>query len=230
MKNLVLIPGLLCDRRLYALQMAALENDFDFLVADVSQDASVGEMAKRLLADAPEKFHLAGLSMGGYVALEVMRRAPERVEKLALLDTSARPDSAEQKETRTELVEAAKSGKFQEVAEGMPEKLLHGSRMQDEKLVSLVVQMGVDTGTEAFARQQTAIMARPDSRPDLPNITCPTLVLCGGDDALTPPEVHEELAGGIPNTTLRVLEKCGHLSTLERPQEVNEALGGFLRG
>ena len=122
----------------------------------------------------------------------------------------------------------ARAGKLQEVAEGMPEKLLHKSRLTDEALVEKVVRMGLDTGAEAFERQEEAIMARPDARSDLPGVTCPTLVLCGREDALTPPEVHEELTEGIPDASLRVVERCGHLSSLERPEEVNAALRALL--
>ncbi|AHY47552.1 Alpha/beta hydrolase family [Rubrobacter radiotolerans] len=228
-RNVVFVPGLLCDERLFEAQRAALEEEgFRTSVADVSQDATVEGMARRLLAEAPERFSLVGLSMGGYVALAAVREAPERIERLALLDTSARPDTEEQKESRRELVEAAKSGEFLKVAEGMPEKLLHESRLVDGELVEKVVRMGLDTGPEVFEQQEEAVMARPDSRPDLPNVPCPTLVLCGREDALTPPEVHEELAESIPDASLRVVERCGHLSSLERPEEVSAALRELL--
>jgi pimeloyl-ACP methyl ester carboxylesterase len=166
--------------------------------------------------------------MGGYVALEVMRQAPERVEKLALLDTSARPDTPEQTKARLELIRLAEGRGLEEAARTLLPRLLHPSRLGDENLASTVVDMALSTGAEVFERQEKAIIARPDSRPSLSSIECPALVLCGREDGITPVEAHEELAGNIPGAKLRVVEGCGHLSTLECPGEVNGALRGWL--
>ena len=186
-------------------------------------------MAHEVLETAPERFALAGLSMGGYVALEVVRQAPEHVEALALLDTSARPDTPEATKTRLALIELAREGRFDEVWRTLLPRVVHPDRVEDPNIVSAVEGMAKSVGPEAFERQERAIIGRPDSRGDLPGIACPTLVLCGRDDVLTPPALHEELADGIPRAGLRKIERCGHLSTLERPEETTGAMREWLR-
>ena len=226
---LVLAPGLLCDERLWRHQVEDLA---DPVVADFTAGASVSEMARAVLdaAGPAERFSLAGLSMGGYVALEVMRVAPERVERLALLDTSARADTPEQTRARRELMELSRAGRFAEVPRALFPRLVHPSRLEDGELRATVLDMAKAVGPEAFRRQEEAIIGRPDGRRDLARITCPTLILCGREDALTPPHLHEEMASLIPDATLTVVEDCGHLSTLERPQRVTEALRTWLGG
>ena len=185
-------------------------------------------MARGVLDAAPERFALAGLSMGGYVSLEIMRQAPGRVEALALLDTSARPDTPEQAEARLALVGLARAGGFDEVWRGLLPKVVHPDRVDDPGLRTAVGEMAHAVGAGGFERQERAIIGRPDSRPGLPVISCPTLVLCGRDDALTPPHLHEELADGIPGARLIQIDHCGHLSTLERPEAVTRAMRAWL--
>lgn len=226
--SLVFVPGLLCDGRLWEHQVREFGDVREIFISDVSRDDSVEGMARRILEQSPERFALCGLSMGGYVALEVMRQAPERVERLALLDTSARPDTREQTQARLELVELANESGLEEVARSLLPRLLHPDHLDDEGLVSTIIDMATDTGIEAFERQERAIISRPDSRPKLPSIACPTLVLCGREDEITPLELHEELIEAVPGAKLRIMEKCGHLSALERPEEVNAALREWL--
>ena len=228
--SLVLVPGLLCDERLWQPQAERLADLPDPIIANVIGDGSVSEMARSVLDAAPsaERFALAGLSMGGYVALEVMRVAPERVARLALLDTSARADTPEQTSERRELIELAEKGRFEEVPRRLLPRVLHPDRLDDERLTSTVFGMADAVGPEAFVRQEEAIIGRPDSRETLSGIACPTLVLCGREDALTPLPLHEEMASLIPGSRLRVVEKCGHLSTLERPEAVTAALREWL--
>jgi pimeloyl-ACP methyl ester carboxylesterase len=225
---LVLVPGLLCDDRLWRDQAEHLADLVDPTVADITRGVSVLEMAHAVLDAAPERFALAGLSLGGYVALEIMRVAPERVARLALLDTSARADTPEQTAARRELVELSREGRFDEVPRRLLPDLVHPDRLDDERLTSVVLSMADVVGPEAFVRQEEAIIGRPDSRGDLPGIACPTLVLCGREDALTPLHLHEEMAARIPGSRLRVIDECGHLSTLERPQGVTAALREWL--
>jgi pimeloyl-ACP methyl ester carboxylesterase len=227
---LVLVPGLLCDERLWQPQAERLANLSDPIIANVIGDSSVSEMARSVLDAAPSagRFALAGLSMGGYVALEVMRVAPERVARLALLNTSARADTPEQTSERRELIELAEKGRFEEVPRRLLPRMLHPDRLDDERLTSTVFGMADAVGPEAFVRQEEAIIGRPDSRETLSGIACPTLVLCGREDALTPLPLHEEMASLIPGSRLRVVEKCGHLSTLERPEAVTAALREWL--
>jgi pimeloyl-ACP methyl ester carboxylesterase len=194
------------------------------MVADHTRDDSIAMIAGRILAAAPPRFALAGLSLGGYIAFEITRQAPQRVVKLALLDTAARPETPQQTEGRRPRIELAKNGRFAEVADGQFPQFVHRSRHGDEALKSLVRTMAEETGPEAFLRQMQAIMGRADSRPGLAAIACPTLVLVGDGDELTPPTLAREIAAGIPGARLAVIADCGHLSTLERPQAVTKAL------
>ena len=224
------MPGLLCDERLWRHQAGGLADLVagQILIPDVTGEDTVAGTARGILEDAPERFALAGLSMGGYVSLEVMRQAPGRVEALALLDTSARPDTPEQTEARLALVELARNGRFDEVWRGLLPKVVHPDRVGEPGLRSAVREMAHAVGPEGFERQERAIIGRPDSRPDLPDISCPTLVVCGRDDALTPPHLHEELAEGVPGAQLHQINHCGHLSTLERPETVTRTMRAWL--
>ena len=224
----VLIPGLLCTPRLYAEQIPALWRLGSVTVADHTRDDSMAGIARRILAQAPPKFALIALSMGGYVAFEVQRQAPDRVAKLALLDTTARPDAPEQTEQRKRQVEMARTGRFDGIAQLLFPRFVSAARHDDRALQALVRTMAEDTGPEAFVRQQTAIMNRPDSRPGLGAIPCPTLVLVGADDTLTPPDRAAEIAAAFPGARQVVVPHCGHLSPLEQPQAVTEALLAFL--
>ena len=227
---LFLLPGLLCDHALWAPQVAALSDIAAPQVADLTPYDSVGGMAEAVLGAAPDRFALAGLSMGGYVAFEIMRRAPERVIRLALLDTSARPDTPEHKKQRRELMALARTGDFKGVTPRLLPRWVHPSRVNDPALADTVTTMTQRVGREAFLRQQTAIMNRPDSRLTLPEIACPTLVLCGHEDQSTPVDRHREMAADIANARLAVVPECGHLSTLERPETVSREMRAWLTG
>jgi pimeloyl-ACP methyl ester carboxylesterase len=226
--HLVLIPGLLCNRELWAHQSANLAHIAEITVADVTQDDTIAGMAQRLLAQAPREFALAGLSMGGYVAQEVMRQAPDRVSRLALLDTSARPDSDEQKARRRGLIALSTQGKFKGVTPRLLPLLIHPDRLDDTLLVGRITAMAEDVGQAGFVRQQTAIMGRIDGRPTLRDIRCPTVVLGGAEDAITPPEVMAEIADLVPGATYHLLPNCGHLSTMEEPEAVTDLLAAWL--
>ena len=221
---IVLIPGLNCSARLYAEQIPALWRFGPIEIADHTRDASMDAIAARILRDAPPRFALAGLSMGGYLALTIMRQAPERVQKLALLDTSARPETPEQSARRKPQIALAESGRFAEVPALQFPFFVHRSRQGDEALRARVRRMAEETGAQVFLRQQQAITTRPDARPLLAAIKCPTLVLVGDGDALTPPALSREIADGIAGSRLVIVADCGHLSTMEQPEAVNKAL------
>jgi pimeloyl-ACP methyl ester carboxylesterase len=225
---IVLVPGLNCSARLYAEQVPALWGCGPVTIADHRRDDSVGAIAARILATAAPRFALVGLSMGGYIAFAIMRQAPERVARLALLDTSARPDTAEQSERRHSMIALAESGRFAEASDLLFPVFVHRDRNGDEALRRIVRTMAEETGPDAFVRQQKAIMSRPDCRPLLKSIRCPTLVLVGDGDTLTPPVLSEEIAAGIAGARLVRVPDCGHLSTLERPEAVNRALVEWL--
>lgn len=227
---LVLVPGLLCSARLYGPQIEGLWPLGPVTVAEHKRDAEIGAVAARILAETPPRFALAGLSYGGYLAFELMRQAPERIAKLALLDTSARPDTPEQTAARYAFIEMAEGGRFSEVIETLTPRFLQPRRRGEPALKATLSAMAADTGPEAFVRQEKAIVSRPDSRPFLSRIRCPTLVLTGDNDELTTPELAKEIAGGIPGATLTIVPDCGHLSTLEQPAAVNVALTDWLSG
>jgi pimeloyl-ACP methyl ester carboxylesterase len=220
----LLIPGLTCSARLYVEQISALWRHGPVTVADHTRDSSMADIARRILSSAPPRFALVGLSMGGYIAFEIMRQAPERVVKLALLDTSARADTAEQTERRQVVIGLAKAGRYNEVPDITYPVYVHPRRYDDAALKRLVRTMAEETGADAFLRQQAAIIGRPDSRPGLGRIACPTLVLVGEADAGTPPELAREIAAGIPGARLVIVPDSGHLSTLEQPAAVTAAL------
>lgn len=225
---IVLVPGLLCTARLYAEQIPALWRFGPVTVADHSRDDSMAAIARRILAAAPPRFALAGLSLGGYVALEIMRQAPERVAKLAVLDSRVGAELPAQTANRLPLIELAKTGRFAEIPDRLFPVLVHRDRLGDAALQSVVRAMAEETGPDAFLRQTQAIITRPDARPVLSAISCPTLVVVGDNDALTPPKLAEEIAAGIRGARLVVIADCGHLSTLERPDAVNQALAEWM--
>jgi len=227
--TLLLLPGLLCDARLWRDQAAALAPLARPVVADLTQDSRIEAMAARALAAVEGRFALAGLSMGGYVAFEIMRRAPERVTRLALFDTSARADTPEQTRRRRGLIALARQGQFRGVTPRLLPQLIHPSRL-DGPLAAEVMAMAERVGRDAFLRQQEAIMHRPDSRPDLARITVPTLVAVGAEDRLTPPELAAEMAALIPGARLRLFADAGHLPPMETPEAVTAAMAEWLAG
>jgi pimeloyl-ACP methyl ester carboxylesterase len=225
----ILVPGLNCSARLYAEQIPALWQFGPVTVADHRRDDSMAAMARRILADAPPRFALAGLSMGGYLAFEILRQAADRVARLALLDTGAGAEVPERTAQRKPLVALAQQGRFAEITEDQFPLLVHRSRHGEAALKAAVRAMNEETGPDAYCRQQQAIMGRPDSRPGFAAIACPTLVLVGDEDQLTPPALAHEMANGIRGARLVVVPECGHLSTMERPQAVTQALLDWMR-
>lgn len=227
--TILLLPGLLCDRRLFGAQLPALAAVAETLVADLTRDASIPAMAERALAAAPRHFALLGLSMGGYVAFEILRQAPSRVTRLALLSSQARADTEEALARRRGLMALAEKGEFKGVSPRLLPLFVHRDRLGDPALTATILAMAESVGKEGFLRQQEAIMGRPDSRPGLGAIACPTLVLAGREDAVTPPERQIEMAEAIPEATLVLLPRCGHMAPLERPAAVTAQLLAWLQ-
>lgn len=226
---IVLVPGLNCSPRLYAPQLPALWQFGPVTVANHTRDDTMAAIARRILDDAPDRFALVGLSMGGYIAFEMVRQASDRVAKLALLDTGARNDPPEAQEVRKQRIALAESGRFADMIESMWPVLVHPSRRADAALKQAYVAMCHEVGPEAFVRQQKAIMTRADSRPLLPSIRCPTLVLVGAQDELTPPHLAEEMAAGIAGARLLQVPECGHMSTMEQPEAVTRELVAWMK-
>jgi pimeloyl-ACP methyl ester carboxylesterase len=232
-QTLVLLPGLVCDRAVWAPQIQSLSARMDCHVVDYGLLDSIGAMAQHVLDTAPAPtFALAGHSMGGRVALEVLRRAPERVHHLALLDTGTSPlaggvAGAKEKAGRKILLEIASQQGMRAMATQWARPMIHPSR-HATPLFEAVVSMLERSSAERFAAQINALLTRPDAGPVLPAIACPTLVLTGREDLWSPPEQHAEMAAAITGAQLCIVEQCGHMSTLEQPEMVNAAFEKWL--
>jgi pimeloyl-ACP methyl ester carboxylesterase len=186
-------------------------------------------MAKHILGNAPEKFVYAGLSMGGYAGFEIMRQAPERVKALILMNTSVRPDGPEQTERRKGLIEMAKTQGLGAVVDAVLPAFLAEQNLKNTALTDKVRKMAEETGLDTFLNQMAAIIGRVDSQPTLQTISCPTLVIVGANDTLTPPELAREIVNGVSGAQLVVIDDCGHLSALEQPDAVSQAIKTFLQ-
>ena len=226
---ILLVPGLACSPRIFGPVIPALWRLGPVTVANHIRDDNMGAIARRILAEAPPRFALAGHSMGGYIAFEMWRQAPERVAKLALMNTQARPDTPEATARRRGQIARVQAGEYRAILDELFPGFVHPSRHEDKSLRQLVDDMGDDVGPEAFVRQQSAVMSRPDSRPTLAWITVPTLVLSSDQDNTLPNSLSVEMANGIPGAKLVILPNCGHLSPLEQPQATADALVEWLR-
>ncbi len=226
--DVLFIPGLNCTARLFSPQIAALQGQHMCHVADHGVADSLEVIAADILAKVPETFALVGLSMGGYVAYEIIRQAPERVLALALLDTRAAPDTPEDAVRRHQTIGLAKNGQFDRLHGILWPRLVHPRRVGEKDLEETVVAMMRETGAERFIRQQTAVLNRQDYRSLLPTVAVPALILVGKDDVITPPLHARELRGLIKGSTYVEIEDCGHLSSLEKPEAVTSALANLL--
>lgn len=226
---LVFIPGLLQTEDFWREQVARLSDVAQcILPTSHFRMDNFGDMARLILDEAPEKFALCGLSMGGYVAQEIMRQAPQRVTRICLMDTSSRADTPEQTERRRALINLGKIGNFKGVTPRLLPLLLHPDNLTNTPIVDRLMEMAVEIGSDGFTNQQTAIINRPDGRPDLKTYDLPALVMCGRQDALTPLELHDEIAALIPHAKQVVIEHCGHLPPMEEPDQAAAALRDWL--
>lgn len=224
-ETLVMLPGMMCDHRLFAPQVEALKERFDIVIPELSA-SSIEEMAQTVLTDVnADRFNLAGLSMGGIVAMEIVRQAPERVSRLALLDTNHFADAPDKFELRNRQIDDVKQGKLRDViVEEMKPVYLAKQNRSNQQLLNTLIDMAMDVGAETFMAQSIALRDRPDQSETLKNYIGPSLVLCGKEDNLCLPEQHEEIAGLLPNSVLEIVEGAGHITTLEAPHIVNSAL------
>ena len=225
---ILLVPGLASSARIYAPVIPALWRLGPVMIANHIRDDNMADIAARVLSEAPPRFALAGHSMGGYIALEIMRQAPERVVKLALINTQARPDTPEATARRRGLMERARRGELRAIREESFPELVHPSRRDDAGILELVHAQDEDVGVEGYLRQQVAIIARVDSRPSLSAITCPTLVLTGDADNTIPNAFSKEMAEAIAGARLVILDRCGHLPQAEQPDATARALTEWL--
>lgn len=228
MTPLVLLPGMMCDARLFAPQIAAFSGTRPVLLAPISGHDTIAALAADVLTSAPPVFALAGLSMGGIVAMAILRHAPERVERIALLDTNPLAESDAVKARRGPQMEAVQAGRLAEIIrdEMKPNYLADGP--QKAAILDLCMDMAENLGPEVFLRQSRALMSRPDQTATLRGVRLPALALCGRLDTLCPVDRHELIAGLIPGASLEVIENAGHMPTLEQPERTNEALARWL--
>jgi pimeloyl-ACP methyl ester carboxylesterase len=225
---LVLLPGLLNTRRLYESQIADLADLAEVIVPELWHHDSIGAMAQAVLDAAPGRFALGGFSMGGYVSFEILRRAPERVERLALMDTQAVPDTPEASARRRGFIEQSKMGRFHGVQPSLLPQIVHRRRLEDPAVVQPILEMAKEVGAKGFINEQTAMIARPDSRHMLADIRMPTVVIVGRQDQATPLPRAQEMAADIAHARLVIIEECGHMAPLEKPAEVSAALRRWL--
>ena len=224
----ILIAGQLLTADLWAPQVEALGGRYALTVADQASHDTIAGMAAAILEDAPERVSVVGHAMGAFVAFEMLRQAPARVDRLVLMSTLASADGPAQTARRESYLRLVEAGRFDEVVEERLPILLSPRRRSDAALVASARAMAAATGPDAFLRQQRAIMSRPDSRPSLAAIPCPTLILCGRQDGIVTADHQAEMRDAIPGARLEILEDCGHLMTLEQPDRVNALLGEFL--
>jgi len=226
---LYLIPGLLCDRSIWKEQADALGPVEEVSIPDLRGIDRIPTMAQRVLDRAPAKFSLAGHSLGGRIAMEIVRQAPERIERLALLDTAVIPVQPGEPERRRALVELAERAGMRALGEAWLPPMLHPARHGDRELIDRLMGMIERNTAASFKAQIEALLHRPNARHVLESIQCPTLVLCGRQDSWSPLTHHEEMAAAITGATLVVVEDCGHMSTVERPEAVLRALQAWLQ-
>ncbi len=229
MTQLILLPGLASNAVMWQHQIAVLPRDLKPHVSDVhARFDTIADMAQALLQEHGGDLILCGASMGGILAMEVVRQAPKRIKAMALLGTNARPETPEMAKLREAAIEFFKQGRVKEVLTVNLPMAFHPSRAGDAALTQTYLDFVLAAGSEQLIRQNRAIMSRPDARLHLPNVTCPTLVLCGDADRLTPPECSREIVALIPGAELVMIDQCGHMLTMERPDAVNAALLGWL--
>ena len=228
MTPLVLLPGMTCDARLFAPQINAFSGQRPLLLSPIGGHDSMTALAAAVLETAPPLFNLAGLSMGGIVAMEILRRAPERVARLALIDTNPLAEDADRRRLREAQIERVDGGELTTVMrdEMKPHYLVDGPRKRD--ILELCMAMALDLGADVFVRQSRALLSRPDQTATLRGTRTPTLIMCGAEDALCPPERHRLMQELVPGSSLEIVTGAGHLPTLEQPQATNTALARWM--
>ncbi|MEL6241407.1 MAG: alpha/beta fold hydrolase [Pseudomonadota bacterium] len=225
----VFLPGTMCDARLFGPQIAALSSEVTVTVAPITKGERVEEIASGLLDTLPARFALAGLSLGGVVAMEILRRAPDRVTRMALMSTNALAETPQAAAAREPQIVKVRSGKFKEVIAEEIEPKYFAPGAWREEIVALVMDMAEFLGPNVFVRQSRALQRRRDQQKTLRQCKVPTMVLCGEHDQLSPVKRHSFMAELIPNAELRVIEGAGHLPTLEKPDQTTNALRDWLK-
>lgn len=227
--NLILIPGVLSTELLWKEQIKALSSDATVSVtkAHFAHD-DIRDIAADILESAPDRFAVAGISFGGHICFEIIRQSPTRIAKLALLNTSARGVTSHEKRQRTDIIKLINRGRYVGLTKKLAETYICNNAPRKRELVNEILEMSEEVKCDSFIRQQKALLSRPDSRRLLKRIECHALIVGGREDIQTPLELQMEIRSEIPNSNFLALENCGHLSPMEKPQEVNRALKKWL--
>ena len=228
MSSLVLLPGMMCDARLFEPQIRELSKACDVQVLAITEFDSVTELAYDVLSKAPAKFSLAGLSMGGIVAMEIMAIAPERVERLALMDTNHLAEDEAVSKNRVRQIDQVRQGNLVGVMRDEMKPLYLAESSERDQHLTLCMDMAQALGAEVFIRQSKALTSRRDQTSTLNSLNLPTLVMCGREDRLCPVERHQLIQTLIPQAKLSIINNAGHLPTLENPEETNIQLATWL--
>jgi pimeloyl-ACP methyl ester carboxylesterase len=233
--HLLLLPGLVCDDAIWEHQARYLSKVTTIKIADYGSSDSLEKMAQVVLQDAPERFAVAGHSMGGRIAFEILRRVPERVTGVVLLDTAHRPRATgeageRERADRFALLELARSQGMRAMARQWIPAIVHPSRLSDEAFINSIVEMIARKTADIFAAQINALLERPDAAPVLRSLRCPTMILCGREDLWSPLAGHREMVALVPQSKLVIIENCAHMAPIERPEDVTAALGDWLTG
>ena len=224
-QSLVMIPGTLCDKMLFKAQLTDLQDLADCRIGNHSSSDDLKIVAANILSEIIGNFSIMGLSYGGIIAFELLRQAPQRIEKLILLNTNYKKPSETTKAAQQRFLGMSVLGEFRAITtDFLKDAMLHPKHAAQPEMRNAVLKMALNTGKAAFFRQIKAQLGRPDSTKDLPNIKCPTLIMTGRQDSVCTPILHEEMAALIPNSTLHIIEDCGHLSTMEQPKKVNKII------
>jgi pimeloyl-ACP methyl ester carboxylesterase len=231
---LVLLPGFLCDRTVWLDQIAAVSDAAECTCADYGMLDSIPAMAESVLRDAPDQFSVAGHSMGGRIAFEILRQAPQRVRRLAVFNSGSAARSAgdagqEEAQRRRQLLAIARSDGMRTMAATWVQGMVAPNRLQDHALIESIVQMFERKSPDAFEAQMNALLGRPDATPVLAQIRCPVLILTGREDAWSPPVTHQMMAGAILGSKLVIVPESGHMSTMEQPAAVARAMRDWLQ-
>ena len=229
MSPLILLPGKMCDFRLYGPQIEALSGQYSLKLIPITNHSSIQQLAANVIARAPDRFGIAGLSMGGIVAMEVFAQAPERVERIALLDTNPKADLEAAKNTRIPQIEKVLRGELESLMREVIIPSYSVAGPQREDILNLCLNMALDLGKTVFKRQSHALQTRPDQCRNLSQIKVPTLILCGAEDQLCPVSQHQMMHELIKNSRFEIIQGAGHLPTLEQPEKTTEALLRWLK-
>lgn len=224
-EKLIMIPGTLCDHNLFKYQTEGLKELVDCHVASNNSASNLKQVAKNILDNYSGSFSVMGLSYGGIVAFELLRQAPERINKLILMNTNYKQPSEQTRINQQRFIGMAYLGEFKEItSEILIDAMLHPKKAKNQELREIVLNMALEVRVDGFFNQVKAQLSRPDSTKDLQNIKSSTLIITGREDNICPLKLHEEMAEAIPNSTLKVVDDCGHLSTLEQPEKVNKII------